>query len=148
MMNLLEEIKEDLKEAMKVRDELQLATLRLIISRVQNQEIENKKPLDGKEVISVLKREKKQRLDSIDAYGRAGRRELVERERSELKIIEKYLPATLSDDDCRKLVDQVLQEIPLETKNIGQIIGKVIALSDGRADGREVAKIVNGRING
>jgi hypothetical protein len=147
-MNLLEEIKEDLKEAMRARDELRLATLRLIISRVKNQEIENKKPLNEQEVISVLKREKKQRLDSIDAYTKAGRLESAETEKKELEIIERYLPEALSNDDCQKLINQVLEEIPLEKKNIGQIIGKVIALSEGRADAREVAKIINGRFDG
>jgi len=133
---------------MRARDELRLATLRLIISRVKNQEIENKKPLNEQEVISVLKREKKQRLDSIDAYTKAGRLESAETEKKELEIIERYLPEALSNDDCQKLINQVLEEIPLEKKNIGQIIGKVIALSEGRADAREVAKIINGRFDG
>jgi len=147
-MNLLEEIKEDLKEAMKARDELRLATLRLVISRIKNQEIENKGSLTDKEVMALLRRERKQRLDSIDAYRKANREILVTRENEELKIIENYLPAAISEDECCKLVDKAVSEIPIGTNNFGKIVGRVIALSNGQADGALVAKIVKERING
>jgi uncharacterized protein YqeY len=142
-MTLLEQITADLKEAMARRDELVVSVLRLIKSAVHNQEIakmKKDKGLTAEEVLEVIATEAKKRRDSIDAFAKGGRDDLVSQETKELKIIERYLPKPLAEDELSKIIKQVIAASA--DKNFGKIMGQVMSRVKGQADGTVVAKLV------
>jgi uncharacterized protein len=143
-MTTLEKINDDLKTAMSKREELMVSVLRLIKSAVHNQEIAKKKKEKGltdEEVIQVVSSEAKKRRDSIDAFQKGGRQDLVDQEQKELAIITTYLPQQLSEEVITKIVQEVVVGSPDE-KNFGKIMGQVMARVKGQADGTLVSKVV------
>lgn len=143
-MKLTEQIETDYIDAYKNREELKISVLRLIKSALKNDEISKKAELSEDEVIKTLKREAKQRKDTIIEYKKAGKDEAAAKEEAEIKIIEEYLPEQLSKEETRRLVESTISELGITEKSqIGQLIGAVISKSGGKADGGTVAKIAN-----
>ncbi len=96
-MTLSEQIQKDIVTAMKAKDEMRLSVLRMVKSAFQLREVEKMRPLDGAESIQLLQTLAKQRKESIDQFAKGGRQDLVDKETSELKILESYLPAGASE---------------------------------------------------
>jgi hypothetical protein len=142
-MNLLEKINSQIKEAMKGGDSFKVGTLRMVVSAIQNREIEKRAksadPLTEDEIIEVLRREVKKRRESIEIYGNAGRSDLKEKEELELKIIQSYLPAELTEDEIENIVTGVMSA---GEKEFGKIMKTVKEQIGGRADGKLVSDIV------
>lgn len=142
-MNLLEKINSHIKEAMKGGDSFKVGTLRMVVSAIQNREIEKRAkssdPLTEEEIIEVLRREVKKRRESIEIYGNAGRGDLKEKEELELKIIQSYLPAELTEDEIEIIVTEIISR---GEKEFGKIMKTVKEQIGGRADGRLVSDIV------
>lgn len=147
---LNDQINADLKTAMLSGDKKLVEVLRVIKSAVLYSGVEsgNREDINDEDVQKVLKKESKRRQDAIDMYAQAGENERQAKETYEKDIIDKYLPASLSEDETRRLVDQAIEEVgSAETKNMGIIISKVREKSNGQAEGALIAKIVKEKIS-
>ena len=140
----------ELKEAMKLHDSEKVGVLRLLISALKNKKIEllaSGKELTEEEALKVIKSEAKKRKDSIEAYEKAGRTDLSNEEKTELAIIEKYLPEQMSESDIEKVVDEVIASFGTDG-GLGAIMGSVMSKLGGQADGKVVRNIVTKKLNG
>ncbi|MGX6979754.1 GatB/YqeY domain-containing protein [Vagococcus elongatus] len=142
-MSLLNTLNEDIKVAMKARDRETLTTLRMIKSSLQNEGIKVGRELTEDEELTVLAREVKQRRDSIHEFSKADREDLVTKVKAELKVVEKYLPAQLTESDIRELVSKAITESGATSmKEFGKVMGLVMPQVKGKADGGMVNSIV------
>lgn len=140
-MNLIEQINNDFKEAMKAKDEIKVSTLRLLRAGLENERIALKnKELDDGKAVGVVTREAKKRKESIEAYKKGGRDELKQKEEAELKVLEKYLPEQLSRDKIKEIVGEVIKETG--ANDFGKVMGAVMGKVKGQADGAEVREVV------
>ncbi len=140
--HLKEQLRANLTTAMKARDEVGSATLRMVLTAITNQEVAGKeaKTLTDDEVIAVLSKEAKKRRESVEAYQAADRPELADRESAELAIIAAYLPAQLSDDEVIALVTEAIaQSGATGMQGMGSVMKIVQPQTAGRADGSKVA---------
>lgn len=138
---LKQKIQEDLKIAMKNKQELELSVLRMLNSAIKNAEIANKRQeLKDPGIIKAIKQQIKQRKDSISQYKEGKRFDLVEKERKELKILENYMPEQMSETQIKKTVKKIITDSGLS--DFGPVMGKAMAELKDRADGALVKKIV------
>jgi uncharacterized protein len=145
MTTLKQRLRADLTEALKARDELTLATLRMAMAAVQTEEVAGKqaRELSDGEVVAVLTREAKKRREAAEAFAAAGRDELAERERSEGEVLARYLPAPLSEQELTELVRAAIAEAgATEPRQMGQVMRLLQPRTAGRADGRRVSEEV------
>ena len=141
-MALKEQLRADLTTAIKSRDELTSATLRMVLTAVTTEEVSGKqaRELSDDDIVKVLTREAKKRREANDAYTQAGRAELAAREQAELGVIERYLPKQLSDDEVAELVRAAVAETGADDpKAMGQVMKVLTPRVAGRADGAKVA---------
>jgi len=144
-MNIVEEIDQELKNAMLEKKELELSVYRSIKTALKNAEIEKKsEELSEGEILSVLEKQAKQRRDSISEYEKGNRADLAEKEKAELVIIEKFLPEKMSEDEVREIVKKKVAE--MSGAQFGQVMGAVMGELKGKADGGAVQKIVQEEI--
>jgi uncharacterized protein YqeY len=139
---LKDRLRTDLTTAMKGRDELTTATLRMVLSAVTAEEVSGKeaRELTDDEVQAVLRREAKKRREAAEAFGGAGRAEQAERERAEEGVVAAYLPAQLEDADLTALVADVITTTGATgMKDMGKVMGAVTGKVAGRAEGGRVA---------
>jgi uncharacterized protein YqeY len=136
-------------EAMRNKDQLRLGCLRMMKTAIKNKEIEKMKPLDDAEAVSVLNTLVKQRKDSIDQFRKGGREELAQKEESEIKIIEEYLPAAASEDDIRKAIEEAIQETGASSiKDMGKVMkATLVRLAGKSADGSRVSQLVKEKLS-
>jgi uncharacterized protein len=142
MGTLKDRLTDDLRTAMKAREALTTATLRMALAAVRNAEVAGKaaQELSDDQELAVLTKEAKKRREAADAYEHAGRTELVERERAELDVLNRYLPAQLSDEELTELVSQELAGGGFSGPSaMGPAMKAVQAKVAGRADGARVA---------
>jgi uncharacterized protein YqeY len=148
MSALKDQLQADLTTAIKGRDEVTAATVRMVLTAVTNEEVAGKqaRQLSDDDVMTVLGREAKKRREAAEAYDAADRPELAARERDELGVIARYLPQPLSDDEIRAIVDSAVAEVAVTGASGGQAMGAVMKLVQsqvkGRADGGAVAGLV------
>jgi uncharacterized protein len=139
---LKERLRADLTTAMKARDELRTATLRMVLAAVTAEEVSGKeaRQLTDDEVEGVLRREAKKRREAADAFAGAGRPEQAEREKAEGEVLAGYLPAQLEDADLAALVADVVTTTGASgMKDMGRVMGAATAAVAGRAEGSRVA---------
>src|SRR6202012_2034432 len=131
-MAIVDQIKLDLQGAMRAGEKQRLGALRLVLSELQKA---SKEGSDDEQ--AVLRRERKRRLDAAEQFEQAGRSELSEQERYEAELIGGYLPAELSDDELREIVQRAVADTGASSpRDMGQVMKAVMAASDGRAEGR------------
>ncbi|HEX2491385.1 MAG TPA: GatB/YqeY domain-containing protein [Blastocatellia bacterium] len=149
-MTFLDRINEDLKAAMKSKDSDRLSTLRMVKTALKNREIDKMEALTDEEAIKVLQSLVKQRRDSIEQYQQAGRIELAEKEASEIKVIEEYLPAALDDAAIARVVEETIVETGASSmKEMGAVMKAVMAKLAGQiVDGKAVNQIVKSKLGG
>lgn len=152
-MSLREQIKSDMKAAMKSGDKLRVSTLRMVQSRILEREVEMRTKkgrgyhLDDDETQDVLTSYAKQRRQSIESYEEGGRDELAEKERAELAIVEEYLPRPLDAAAVEALVDRVVTETGAGSlKDLGVVMKRVMAEAKGAVDGKAVNEVVKRRL--
>ncbi len=147
MSTLKDQLKSDLTTAIKSRDEVTSATLRMVLTAVTNEEVAGKeaRTLSDEDVLTVLGREGKKRRESAEAYDAADRPELADRERAELEVLTRYLPQQLTDDEVASIVAAAVAEAAAAGAG-GEAMGQVMRLVQpqvkGRADGGVVAGLV------
>jgi uncharacterized protein YqeY len=145
MPELKSRLKSDLTSAMKARDELTLATLRMALTAVTNEEVSGSsaRELSDDEVVKVLARESKKRREAAEAFDQAGRTELADRERAEGTVIDAYLPSQLSDNELAALVTAAVAEAgATSARDLGAVMKAVGPKIAGRADGKRVSEEV------
>jgi len=142
-MSLSQNIANDMKEAMKAKNDATLSTLRLLRSALKNKEIDQQKELSDTEVLEVIKSQVKQLRDAISQFEAGGRMEMAESNKQELLVLQAYLPAELSDEALEEVVRTALTESGATSKaDMGKAMGAVMKAVDGRADGSRVKKFI------
>ena len=137
-MTLAERVKEDLTAAMKAGERDRVGALRLVLSELQKAAKEG-----GDDEVTVLRRERKRRREAAEAFRKGDRPELAEQEDAEAAIIEAYLPAELSDDELRTIVENAVRESGAESpRDMGKVMPIAMAAVQGRADGKRVSQLV------
>jgi uncharacterized protein YqeY len=143
-MTILETVKGDLRDAMRAGDKPRVGALRMVLSELQKAMKEG-----SNDELAVLRRERKRRLEAARAYREAGREDLAGGEESEAKLIDAYLPAELSDDELREIVERAVRESGAESiRDMGRAMGSAMAAVDGRADGGRVSGLVKAALAG
>jgi len=151
MSALKDRLQADLTDAMKARDEVRLATLRMTLTALKTEEVAGgeARELDDTEVLKVLGREAKKRRESAEAFDAGSRPELAARERAEGEVLEAYLPAQLSDEDLSALVAAAVAETGAAgPAQMGQVMKVVTPQVAGRAEGGRVAAEVKRQLAG
>lgn len=145
-MSIIEQIKTDMKEAMKAKDQETLTVIRGLISAFTNELVNlGRTPQDTlteEEAMAVIKRASKQRKDAIEQFVTGGREDLAESEKAELAVIEKYLPAMMTEEQIRPIAEAKIAEFGGDKTKMGQIIGAVVKETGGKADGADIKKVV------
>jgi len=138
-----QQIEKDFLDAYKSHEDERVSVLRMVKSAIQNAEIAQKGELDESAVTSVLKKEIKQRKDSIAAYKDAGREDAAAKEERELEIISLYLPQQLSEEELKKIVENTISELNASGKeDLGKVIGAVMKEHGDNVDGGAVSAII------
>lgn len=137
---------DDIKTAMKAKDTVSLTVLRALKSAIKNAAIEKggaDAELDEAECMAVIRKQIKQRQDSITQFEGAGRPELAENEKVEITVLEKYLPAPLSDEEVSHIVSDAISETGASSKaDMGKVMKLVQEKAEGRADGKVLSQLV------
>lgn len=143
---IAQELQQKIGEAMKAHEEVRVSTLRLLSSAFNYEKIAKQHDLSEEEELTVVRREVKQRRDSIEAYDKAGRSDLSEKEKAELVILQEFLPPEMSDEDLLKIVEEAVDAIkPTGMQDMGKVIGFVKGKAPN-ADGGKIAQLVKGKL--
>jgi uncharacterized protein len=147
-MSLQDRLNEDLKLAMKARDQLRMDVIRMIKAAVMNREMEIKKDLDDAEMSRVMTTMIKQRRESVEQFEKGNRAELAAKERQEITILESYLPQALSPEQLSTVVTTVIQETGAQSlKEMGMVMKAVMARLAGQpADGKQISDLVRAKL--
>jgi uncharacterized protein YqeY len=141
-LTILEQVQEDVRTAMKAGERERAAALRMVVDALQ----QDAKLGEGDEV-AVLQRERKKRLEAVDAYREGGRGEQADVEQTEAELIEAYLPEQLSDAELGELVSAAIEETgAAEQSQMGQVMSAVMPKVGDRADGKRVSQVVRERL--
>ena len=148
-MALREQLNEDIKNAMKARDQERLGTLRLMLSAVKQREVDERITLDDAGVIGVVEKMIKQRRESIAQFEKGGRQELAEREKAEIAVLEGYLPAQLSQAEVEAIVAEAIASTGAKSAaDMGKVMGVVKPKLAGKADMGKVSGLVKAKLAG
>ena len=146
-MSLITRLEEELAVAMKDRDAPRRDALRLILSSLRSAEKDLQRPLHEDEELQVLQRERKRRLESIEAFESAGREEQAAKEKAELDVLEEFMPEPLSEDELERIVDDVIAEVGATSmRDLGRVMADVMPQIAGRADGSAVSQLVREKL--
>lgn len=154
MAELKERLRSDLTEAMKNRDKLRTATLRMVLAAIQTEEVSGKQAheLTDEEVLKVLARESRKRSEAAEIYTQNGRGELAAEEHAEARIIDEYLPTPLTDAEVADVVDTAIAEVAEQigerpsVKQMGLVMKAATAIAAGKADGSRLSAAVKDRL--
>jgi uncharacterized protein len=146
-VTLIEEIDDELKDAMRARDAERRDTLRLILNALKSSQKELQRPLSEEEELQVLQRERKRRIEAADAFRSGGREEQAAAEERELEVLEEFMPEPLSEDEVEEIVDDVIAEVGATSMaDLGRVMADVMPQIAGRADGSQVSQIVREKL--
>jgi len=147
-MNIVERLQADMKQAMKNKDKFRLSVIRMMRSEIQNLEISKSVPVSEDDVIELLSKEKKKRSESLEEYQAVGRDDIVEDLKKEISILEEYLPAQLSDEELRAIIQDAIHKVGATSpKDMGKVMQEVMPQVKGRADGKQVNRFVSELLN-
>jgi uncharacterized protein len=146
-MSRIAQIEDDLKEAMRERDNDRRDALRLILSSLRSAEKELQRPLTDQEELQVLQRERKKRLEAEEAFRAAGREEQADSEDYELEVLEEFMPEPLSEEELEEIVDDAIAENGATSlQDLGRVMADVMPQVAGRADGSAVSQLVREKL--
>ncbi|SHI76577.1 hypothetical protein SAMN02745751_01039 [Dethiosulfatibacter aminovorans DSM 17477] len=142
-MSLKEKLMEDLKASMKNKDKVRKNVVTMIRAAVKQSEVDNRVELEDEDVLSIIMKQVKQRKDSIEDFKAGGRDDLVALTEEEISILTEYLPPQLGAEELEEIVVQAIKDTNAQSKkDMGKIMGKVMPIIKGRADGKQVNQIV------
>ena len=143
MMDFIDQIKQDMYSAMKSGDKIRTNIIRTLLSSLKEKQIEKKDSLNEEEYFGVIKRFVKQLKEAADAYQKAGRLELAEKETLELNILKKYLPEIFSEEQTLNLVKKVIAQTSANNlSDMGKVMSAVMQQSNGKVDGGIANRLV------
>ncbi|MFH0764420.1 MAG: GatB/YqeY domain-containing protein [Candidatus Omnitrophota bacterium] len=144
-MTLEERLDADLREAMKAKAEVKVSTIRMLKAGMKNLAIEKKaEKLEDKDVMSIIARQIKQHKDSIDGFTKGSRQDLVDKETSELKILESYMPKTLSANELKPIVLSAIAAVGAKGRaDMGKVMKAAMEEAKGAADGKMLSQMVS-----
>ena len=143
-MVLYEKIQSDMYTAMKAGEKEKASTLRTVLAKLKDKQIDTREPLSEKDEIKILQTLVKQRKESIDLYQKGGRSELAEAESFELEIINTYLPEMMNEDDVRKLIEEIIEETGAQSMaDLGKVMPQIMKQGKGLIDGKTAQRIVS-----
>lgn len=147
---LEDQLQKDYIQAMKDRDTVKSSTVNFLRAQLKNVRIEKRsETLEDKDVVAVIKKQIKQRQDSIEQYEKGGRRDLADKETAEMAILKSYLPEELSEQALQQFIEQAIRETGAQSmKDMGSVIKAVAAKAQGRADNRVVSELVKKALAG
>jgi len=144
---MIETLKADLKQAMLLKEATAVATLRMLISQFQYARIQAGRDLTDDDALSLLQRAVKTRRESIEQYEKGGRRDLADKERAEIAVVERYLPQAMSPEETAKAVEDLLAELQISDKrDLGRAMKEFMARYRGRADGKSANALIASRL--
>lgn len=142
-MPLRERLVEEMKDAMKAKDEIRLSAVRLVRSTIKNKEIEKRRELEEQEIAEVISSLVKQRRESIRMFRDAGRDELVAKEERELDVLLSFLPRQLSEEEVKAAVAQAISETGASSPaDMGKVMKALMPVVSGKSDGKLVSELV------
>jgi uncharacterized protein YqeY len=148
-MSLKDQITSEMKDAMRAGDKPRLSVIRLILSAVKQREVDERIVLDDVQILAVLDKMLKQRRESIAAYEKGGRQDLMDQEAAEIKVIQSYLPAQLGETEIDQLIAEAVQTTGATTlKDMGKVMGIVKPKVQGRADMSLVSARIKAKLGG
>lgn len=141
-------IAKDIVTAMKEKDKIALETLRMVKGAIQMEEIKVKKELNDDELAVVIGKQIKTRKESIVEFEKGNREDLIEKTNAEIKVLEKYMPEQLSEEEIVKVIENTIAELNASApSDMGKVMGKVTPLLKGKADMGLVSKLVKEKLN-
>jgi gatB/yqey family protein len=147
-VNLFEELKKDMIDAMKAKDKDRLTVIRMLKAALDKERIDKKIEITDEAFISVLEKQVKMRNDSIEEFKKAGREELVEKTLGELEVLKKYLPEALSEDEVMGIINDAITKLEATTmKDMGKVMSEVSPKVKGRYDMKEVSSIIKSKLS-
>ena len=147
-MSLKARITEDMKTAMRAKDSARLGAIRLLQAAIKQREVDERIELDDTQVIEAIEKMLKQRRDSIEAYEKAKRQDLVDVEKFEVSVLQTYLPQALTDDEVKAILEKVIIETAASgMKDMGKVMAAVKPLVLGRADMGKISGLIKARLS-
>lgn len=148
-MNLRENLESTMHEAMRNKDDITRDTIRMVFSAIKQVEVETRKPVDDQSILAILQKEVKIRTETISELALSDRKDLVEKAKAEISILEKFLPAQLSDEDLASIIDNVMKELSASSPaDMGKIMKTVLPMVKGKAQPDRVSRIVKELLDG
>ncbi len=142
-MNTKEKLTEDLKAAMRAKDEVRKRTIRMALAAIKNAEIENQAELEESSVLAILQKEVKSGYETIEGAEQAGRDDLIAEAKAEIAVLEVFLPQALSTEEIEAIVAETISEVDVTSlQEMGKVMQAIMPKVRGRADGKEVNQIV------
>ena len=144
---MIADIESELKDARLARDDARRDALSLLLNALRGAEKELQRALSDDESLQVLQRERKKRVEAMEAYDAAGREEQADREEFELDVIEEFMPDPLSEEELEEIVDDVIAEVGATSlRDLGRVMADVMPQVSGRADGSTVSQLVREKL--
>jgi len=142
-MDINAKINEEIAVAAKAKDKIRLSAIRLLKTALHNKEIDLMRPLNESEILQILSVIVKQRKDSIEQFAKGGRNDLVEKEEAELKVVQEFMPAQMSDEEVETLIKKAIAEAgAVSVKDMGKVMKVLMPQLTGKADGKAVGEKV------
>jgi uncharacterized protein len=146
-MSLIVQIEDELKQAMRARDQERTDTLRMTLASLRSAEKELQRPLKDDEELQVLQRERKRRTEAAEAFREGDRPAQAEKEERELAVIEEFMPAPMSEEDIERIIDDAIAETGATSlRDLGRVMADVMPQVAGRADGSTVSQLVQEKL--
>ncbi|MDD4091701.1 MAG: GatB/YqeY domain-containing protein [Smithellaceae bacterium] len=143
LMDIQAKLNEDMVTAAKAKDKIRLSALRLLKTALHNKEIDLMRPLNEAETMQILSGLVKQRKDSIEQFAKGGRQDLVDKEEAELKILQDFMPAQMSDEEVEALIKKAIADVgAVSVKDMGKVMKSLMPQITGRADGKAAGEKV------
>lgn len=142
-MSLLEQLTNDMKEAMKAKDKVTLGVVRMVKSSVSNEQIKLGHDFTADEELAVLSREMKQRVEELESYKDADREDLAEEIQGQIDVLKRYMPEQMSEEEVVAVVKETIAEVGASSKaDLGKVMGALMPKVKGKADGKLVNQTV------
>ena len=142
-MDINAKLNDEMVIAAKAKDKVRLSAIRMLKTALHNKEIDLMRPLNETETLQIISAMVKQRKDSIEQFAKGGRNDLVEKEEAELKVVQEFMPAQMSDDEVESIIKKAIAEAgAVSVKDMGKVMKVLMPLLTGKADGKMVGEKV------
>ena len=145
---MVEKLKNDMIEAMKNKEKERLTVIRMVKAAMDQEHIDHKKEINDDLLIDVVNKQIKMRKDSIVEFEKGNRNDLIEKTQNEIAILEKYLPEQLSEDEVKKIIEEIFEEVkPQGQKDMGKVMKETTGKLKGKTDMKSVSEIIKNKLS-